>query len=143
MDTLPIVYEPFPAPEVGRFIGESIVNLGFAATGHGEWFPVGFFLKNLRGEYLGGITGYVWGGWLHVRFLWVATTLRGQRYGTRLMDAAEDFAREHGCMHATLETFSYQAPGFYRKRGYEVVGQLVDYPPGHTKYFLRKSLRAD
>jgi ribosomal protein S18 acetylase RimI-like enzyme len=77
---------------------------------------------------------------MHVNFVWVTEALRGQRHGTRLMDAAESFAVEHGCTSATLETLSFQAPGFYAKRGYEVFGTLEDYPPGHSKFFLRKRL---
>ena len=105
------------------------------------WHPIGYFLKNARGEWLAGLTGYVWGGWMHVNFIWVTESLRGQRHGTRLMDAAESFAIGHACIGATLETHSFQAPGFYAKRGYEVFGTLADYPPGHSKLFLRKSLR--
>jgi ribosomal protein S18 acetylase RimI-like enzyme len=140
MEPLELVYEPFPGDALERFIEDGVVNHNFAATGMAEFFPVGFFLRNARGEWLGGLTGFTWGGWLQVRFLWVASAWRSQGNGARLMDAAEAFAVEHDCTHATLETHSFQALGFYRNRGYTVVGQLDDYPPGHTKYFLRKPL---
>ena len=143
MEHVAVQYEAFPADAQVRFVEDSLVGHNFAATGIGEYFPIGFFLKTARGECLGGLTGYTWGNWLHVRFLWVASILRGQGYGTRLMDAAEAFAVEHGCHHATLETFSFQALGFYEKRGYGVFGKLDDYPPGHAKYFLRKALQQE
>ncbi len=76
-------------------------------TGISTWHLVGFFLKNQRGEILGGVTGHVWGGWMHVAFLWVTEMLRGQGHGTRLMDAAEIFAIERGATSATLETMSF------------------------------------
>lgn len=98
------------------------------------------FLKSPRGEWLGGLLGYIWGGSLHINFLWVSETLRGQRHGSRLMDATGALAPERGAFAATVETFTYQAPGFYAKRGYEVFGRLDDYPPGHAKLFLRKDL---
>ncbi|HUB16006.1 MAG TPA: GNAT family N-acetyltransferase [Acetobacteraceae bacterium] len=141
MEDVTLHYEAFPAEAQVRFIEDSLVGHNFAATGIGEYFPVGLFLANARGECLGGLTGYTWGGWLHVKFLWIASVLRGQGHGTRLMDAAEAFAVEHGCPRATLETFSFQALGFYQKRGYEVFGKLDDYPPGHTKFYLRKALQ--
>ena len=50
------------------------------------------------------------------------------------------YAASRGCFAATLDTHSFEALGFYQKRGYEVFGTLEDYPPGHTKYFLRKRL---
>jgi GNAT superfamily N-acetyltransferase len=140
MEELELVFEPFPGDALMRFVSDHVINLNFARTGVTDWHPIGYFLKNARGEFLGGLTGYTWGSWMHVNFLWVTESLRGQRHGTRLMDAAEAFAVEHGCIGATLETHSFQAPGFYAKRGYAVFGTLDDYPPGHTKLFLRKHL---
>jgi GNAT superfamily N-acetyltransferase len=140
MEELELVFEPFPGESLGRFLFDNIANVNIARTGIASWHPVGYFLKNQRGEWLAGLTGYVWGGWLHVNLLWVTESLRGHRHGSRLMDAAEAFAVEHGCHGVTLETHSFQAPGFYLKRGYEVFGTLDDYPPGHSKLFLRKRL---
>jgi len=140
MEELDLVFEPFPGDSLKQFLFDNISGFNIARTGIDSWHPVGYFLKNRRGEWLAGLTGYVWGGWLHVNLLWVSEPLRGARHGSRLMDAAEAFAAECGCHGVTLETHSFQAPGFYAKRGYEVFGTLDDYPPGHSKLFLRKRL---
>lgn len=39
-----------------------------------------------------------------------------------------------------LDTFDFQARPFYERHGYEVFGTLDDYPPGHSRFFLRKDL---
>ena len=72
--------------------------------------------------------------------VWVAEELRGLGHGKRLMQRAEEIAIAHGCQVAHLDTYSYQAPDFYLGLGYEVFGELKDYPPGETKYYFRKSL---
>ena len=92
---------------------------------------------------MGGLVGETFWDWLHVDLLWVAEELRGRGYGSRLLAAAEAEAVRRGCGHAYLETLGFQAPDFYRARGYRVFGELADFPPGHTRYFMRKSLRAD
>jgi ribosomal protein S18 acetylase RimI-like enzyme len=138
MESLEIVFDPSPNEALTRLVTENVIAWNHAQTGVSEWHPLGFFLKSPRGEWLGGVTGYIWGGWLHVNFLWVSEALRGRRYGTRLMDAAEDMAQQRGAFAATLETHSFQAPEFYAKRGYSVFGRIDDYPPGHAKLFLSK-----
>ena len=65
--------------------------------------------------------------------------LAGRGVGRELMDRAETRARERGCHSAWLDTFSFQARGFYEKRGYEEFGQL-DYPPDHHRHFMQKRL---
>jgi ribosomal protein S18 acetylase RimI-like enzyme len=135
---LEIVFDPLPGEALMRLVTDNVNGVNHARTGVSDWHPVNFFLKSPRGEWLGGLIGYVWGGWLHVNFLWVSETLRGQRHGTHLMDAAETMAKERGAFGATLETFTFQAPDFYTKRGYSEFGRIDDYPPGHAKLFLSK-----
>ena len=142
VEELEIVFDPLPPEPLTRFVTESLASFNVAATGLSAWYPVGFFLKSRSGEWLGGLTGIIWGGWLHVTHLWVASAVRRQRHGTRLLQSAEDYAVERGCIAATLETTSFEARPFYEKRGYEVFATLGDYPPGHSKFFLRKRLTA-
>jgi uncharacterized protein (DUF924 family)/GNAT superfamily N-acetyltransferase len=140
VEELEIVFDPLPPEPLTRFVTESLASFNVAATGLSAWYPVGFFLKSRSGEWLGGLLGHIWGGWLQVTHLWIAAAVRRQRHGTRLMQAAENYAVERGCIGATLETTSFEARPFYEKRGYEVFATLDDYPPGHSKFFLRKRL---
>jgi hypothetical protein len=39
-----------------------------------------------------------------------------------------------------LESYSFQAPAFYQKHGYELAFQLQDFPPGHQNNSLVKHL---
>jgi hypothetical protein len=39
-----------------------------------------------------------------------------------------------------LDTFDFQARGFYERNGYELFGTLDDCPPGHKRYYLKKAL---
>ncbi|MFF8938970.1 GNAT family N-acetyltransferase [Streptomyces paradoxus] len=89
----------------------------------------------------GGLVGHTWATWLHVTYLWVDERHRGRGLGARLLTQAEQIATmSRGCRAARLETWDFQAPGFYEKQGYEVVSVIPDYPPGITEYALTKRL---
>jgi GNAT superfamily N-acetyltransferase len=96
-------------------------------------------------EVIGGLFGFTSWNWLFIRQLWIAEASRGSGIGSCLIAAAERAAVERGCANAHCDTFEFQALPFYRKLGYEVFGQLADYPPGFTRYFLQKRdlLRGD
>ena len=123
-----------------QLVRERLDMYNVGATGVSAYYPVHFFVKSRLGETKGGVLGGIWGGWLHVSFLWMDESVRGQDWGSRLMDHAEAYARERGCHSVTLDTHSFQARPFYEARGYEVFGTLDDYPKGHKKFFLRKKL---
>ena len=82
-------------------------------------------------------------GWMFVDTLWVADNARGHGLGRRVLHAAENEARRNACTNAWVDTFSFQAQGFYEKCGYKIFGQLPDYPLGHTRYFLSKCLMSE
>jgi len=92
------------------------------------------------GEVLGGLFGATGYGYLHVDMLFVPQSLRRTGLGSRLMQQAEDEAVRRGCHGSYLDTFDFQARGFYERIGYSVFGQIDDMPPGHARFFLRKSL---
>lgn len=89
---------------------------------------------------LGGLWGSTAYGYLHVDMLVLPESLRGRGIGTDLMRKAENEALRRGCHGAYLETFDFQARGFYEKLGYTLFGQLENTPPGHTRYFMSKVL---
>jgi hypothetical protein len=79
MDQLEIVFDPLPGEALRDYVSDSLDAHNIAATGLSAWHPVGFFLKSPRGEWLGGLLGSLWGGWLHVRILWVHAGWRAAR----------------------------------------------------------------
>lgn len=99
----------------------------------------GIFVRDDSGAIRAGLIGNCYAGWLFVNLLWIHAELRRQGVGRRLIAEAERHALAFGCHSAYVDTFSYQAPDFYRKLGYDLFGTL-DYPPGHTRFFLSKPL---
>ena len=135
-----IVFEPYAAAELRNIVQAFVSHHNIAITGRGDWYPVAFFLKDERGEVLGGLLGNIWAGWLHVGTLGVAPPMRGRGFGRELMEQAEAYAIERSCTNAFLDTFSFQARPFYEKLGYRVFGTLQNHPAGHEHYFMTKRL---
>jgi GNAT superfamily N-acetyltransferase len=103
--------------------------------------PLHVWALDEAGEVAGGLVGHTWTTWLHVTYLWVDERHRGSGLGSRLLARAEGIALgERGCSSSRLETWDFQAPGFYKKKGYDVVCVIPDYPPGITEYTLTKRL---
>ncbi len=140
MDALNVDFEPFVDDDVRKFINDGVDNHNIAATGLPAYFPANFVLRSSRGEVLGGLLGFMWGGWLQVGTLWVAEVVRGQGHGTALLAAAEAYARKRGSIGISLDTFSFQARPFYERHGFVVIATQADYPPGHARYFMEKRL---
>jgi GNAT superfamily N-acetyltransferase len=92
------------------------------------------------GALVGGLIGETVWGWLSVRLLWVDPAHRGAGHGRALLSAAEAEGIRRGCRHARLNTFSFQAAGFYERCGYRQVLCLDDFPAGHQRLFYVKSL---
>ena len=123
-----------------QIVREHLDLFNVGVTGVSAYYPVNFFLKNGRDEVMGGLLGSIWGGWLHIAYLWVDEAERGKDAATRMMDQAEAYARERHCHSIMLDTHSFQARPFYEKRGFEVFATLDDWPKGHKKFFLKKKL---
>ena len=124
-----------------RFVEERIDEFNVAATGFRDGRRLAVFLRDVTGALRAGLTGHTWGGCCEVRFLWVRDAERGRGLGRALLGAAEGEAAARGCDRVVLSSHSFQAPDFYRKQGYMIVGQADGYPSGHRQVYLQKLLR--
>jgi GNAT superfamily N-acetyltransferase len=139
--TIDIAVEESPeAPEL-RTIEQGLIehaaSSGIEPRNHR---PLTILLRGGERRLVGGLIGTTVWGWLQVAQVWVEEALRGRGHGTALMRAAEAEAVGRGCHHALLDTFDFQARGFYEGLGYETFGELEEFPRGHTRFFMRKAL---
>ena len=103
--------------------------------------PLVIIAFDADGAVAGGLFGETQFSWFKLSVMAVRAELRGRGIGTELVQRAEAEAERRGCRYAYVDTMSYQAPGFYQRLGYRVVGQLDDWDScGHAKYHLMKSL---
>jgi len=130
------------SPADVQFLEERLHEFNAAATGiaGGEWLAL--VVRDDRDRIVAGLAGAIWGGCLEIRQFWVEQSRRRQGLGTTLLGAAEDEARRQGCSQLLLMTFSFQAPRFYARHGFEVVATVDGHPHGHQNLLLRKRLVA-
>ena len=119
-----------------------IFENSFLKIGRYHYEPLVIILRDNDQNPRGGLHGQTGLGWLYIDVLWVAEEIRAKGFGTKIMQIAEREAQRRGCHSAYLYTYSFQQPGFYEKLGYEVFGQLEDFPEGQVKYFMQKPLGA-
>jgi ribosomal protein S18 acetylase RimI-like enzyme len=99
------------------------------------------FVKDGDGVICGGLIGITYWEWLYLDYLWLDDGLRRRGWGRRLVERAEKIAMARGCRAAWLDTFSFQAPGFYRRMGYREFGRVADHPSGASRHFFAKRLQ--
>ncbi len=135
-----IAYVDNPEQSAWGIIGRGIHHYNQQQAGDNQFQRLCFVLHAPDQEIVGGVIGEIYWGWLYVDLLWVEDELRGHGYGHRLLTLAEGEAQQRGAKNAYLDTFSFQALDFYKKHGYQVFGELNDFPVGHQRYFLTKQL---
>lgn len=135
-----ITVDHAPRREDVRKLEEGLDGHAVARAGVAPPKDVAIYVRDEDGHIVGGLAGVDWGGSFHIRLLWVHEDLRGKGYGTRLVHAAEREAVARGCRQLTVSTFSYQAPEFYARLGFEQYAVLDDVPAGHSKHYFRKRL---
>lgn len=102
--------------------------------------PLAILLRDSEGQVQGGLWANYYYDWLCVDLLVVPEAVRGQQLGSKMLRQAENWAKEKGCVGIWLDSFSFQAPGFYEKQGYSVFGVLDRYPGDTQRVFLQKML---
>lgn len=91
-------------------------------------------------QVVGGLLGRTSLGLLFIDLFFLPKELRGKGIGTQVIEQAEAEARKRRCSTAVLYTIIFQAPAFYERRGYQVLGRIECQRPGYTRLCMIKAL---
>lgn len=97
-------------------------------------------IRDGAGKVIAGLSGESHWGALFISMLWVDQPFRKMGYARSLLEHAESIARKRSCRKVYLNTFTFQAPDFYMKCGYKLIGELTNVPPGHSRKWFAKVL---
>ena len=123
-----------------KYIRDALKQFNDESVGKDGHTPLNIVEYDENDNLIGGLLGGTYWGWMYVDILWVHESHRHKGIGLKLLCEAEKEAISRGCHHVHLDTMSWQAPEFYKKHGYEVIGTLPDIPSGNQKYLLMKAL---
>ena len=122
-------------------INDGLRDYNTSKAGYDDYRPLAVFVTDpASGKVVGGLYGGSYMGQLRVDRFFLPEGLRRDRIGGRVLAMAEEEGRRRGCTRVALNTMEIQAPGFYRKQGYEMAAKLDCDPPGITRYVMTKKL---
>ena len=98
-------------------------------------------VRDGKGRLLGGLILQSYWRERYIELLWLSARARRSGFGGRLVKEAERRARRRGSRLIHLNTYSFQAPGFYEKQGYRRFGGMSGSPRGESRHFYVKRLR--
>jgi GNAT superfamily N-acetyltransferase len=136
----PIAFSGNPSREDSATLHKGLTDYARQTKGMEPVEYFGFLMKDEQGQVLSGCTGALVYGCVHTDTLWVSEPLRGQGIGTRLLQSAEQFARDKHCTMATINTMDWEALELYQSLGYKVDLAREGYANNSTMYFLKKEL---
>lgn len=119
---------------------QALLDFNASRVGPSGKVELTFQIKDAAGNLIAGANGFNHWNYFFLAHLWVSEKERGNGTGKRLLKKIEEEAKARHCTHCWLDTFSFQAAGFYEKLGYERFGALDNYPTGHQRYFYFKKL---
>lgn len=135
-----IHFESNPTQNDVQVLNNGIMEWAKQKKGMDQLEFFAFFIRDEAGKIVGGCAGSKMYGALYIDSLWVAEQLRGQGYGTQLMQSAEKLAKNNKCHFMTVNTMDWEALDFYKKLGFYVEFERKGYDKNSIFYFLRKNL---
>ena len=136
MNTNHVMTKSTPSSEELQFLDDKLYEFNRGQTGQDDGQLFAFLIRNDQQEIVAGLSGWTWAKACEIRTLWVHPAWRGHGYGRSLLGSAEQEARLRGCKVILINSYSFQAPAFYQKCGYQLAWQLSDFPPGHHYCYL-------
>jgi len=134
--------EPSDARGVSRELWKGLLRFNRAHAGPLRYKRTVLCARDRKGRLLGGLIMQSYWRETYVELLWLAAPARGAGLGEKLIREAERRALRRGSDLVHLNTYSFQAPGFYEAQGYRRFGTVSGSPRGKRRYYYVKRLSA-
>lgn len=138
MNSISIKIEHSPDQETKSAIQTGLFDANVQSTGDGSFDLVFVAARDSNSKVIGGVVGEAYWGWVNFTTVWVHPEHRKKGLASQMLKVAESEAARKGYTQAYLDTFSFQSPDLYLRAGYEVFGQLDNFPVGSMRVFMRK-----
>jgi GNAT superfamily N-acetyltransferase len=141
VDDARLVVTDSPAADAEAVIRDGLSDYNFSKADYRDYRPLAILVSDPEtGEVVGGLLGGTSFGLLRIDRFFLPESLRKQGLGSKIIKAAEEEGRRRGCSRALLTTLSFQAPGFYKRQGWEVLAELEGEPPAPSRFLMTKRL---
>ena len=130
------------ASSISRELWKGLIGFNRRQAGPLRYTRAVISARDGKGRLLGGLILQSYWRESYVELLWLSARARGAGLGSKLIREAERRARRRGSRVMHLNTYSFQAPGFYEGHGYQRFGTVSGSPRGARRYYYVKRLRA-
>jgi len=137
-----VVVERSSAANASRALWNGLVKFNRQQAGPLKYSRTVLSVRDGKRQLLGGLILQSYWRESYIELLWLSARARNSGFGSKLIEEAERRARRRGSRLIHLNTYSFQAPGFYQKQGYRRFGRMAGSPPGESRHFYVKRLRA-
>ena len=135
-----VVAERKDARKIARQLWRGLIWFNRKTAGPFNYTRTVLTVRSEGGKVLGGLILQSYWNESYVELLWLSSRARKQGLGRELMAEAERRARRRGSKLLHLNTYSFQAPGFYEKLGFRRFGRMSGSPKGASRHFYVKGL---
>ena len=126
--------------EVFQFLEDKIYEHNSSSIKKNDGRLFTFIVRDQSEHIVAGITGWVWASASEIMYLWIAEGYRAKGLGRKLLETGEHEVDKRGGKTILVRSYSFQAPAFYEKHGYQTLFVLDNFPEGFMYYTLVKRL---
>ncbi|MBB3129492.1 GNAT superfamily N-acetyltransferase [Paenibacillus rhizosphaerae] len=123
-----------------NYVRNKLIEFNSNQVPNGIYEELNLCVKDEEDRIIAGLNSAICWNWMEVDILWVEDEHRRSGHGKRLLEEAERIARTKHCTFIKLNTFSFQAPEFYKKYGYKEMAVIENAPLGSKHYYFIKEL---
>ena len=137
-----MVAERKRARAASRKLWNGLIRYNLQQAGPFNYKRTVLTVRDDKRRVLGGVILQSYWRETYVELLWLSARARRLGFGRKLMQEAERRARRRGSRLLHLNTYSFQAPGFYEKLGFKRFGGMAGSPKGASRHWYVKQLTA-